>query len=111
MGRPSSTSAMQTQNSGMCWVNSFVPSSGSTIHTRDAAAELGDGLGKPLRPVERIDDPHAPLRETRLRVGRLLGEPAVVGKGLRDDRVDAGVRLAIGGGERVIVALSLALEV
>src|SRR5687768_17885771 len=48
-----------------------------------------DVLDELLRPVERVDDPHAAACEALARVGRLLGEPSVVGERLLDVRADA----------------------
>src|SRR5687768_18295276 len=61
-----------------------------------------DVLDELLRPVERVDDPHAAACEALARVGRLLGEPSVVGERLLDVRADAGVGLEVGARQRMI---------
>ena len=79
-GRPRSASATDTANCGTPSTNSFVPSSGSTIHTRSACEPLGAVRG-------------------------LLGEQLVAGERGAQPRTDRRVRLEIGGRHRVVVRL------
>src|SRR5262249_14999811 len=79
----------------------------AALHERDAHAELRDVLGELLRAVGRVTGQAGPRGSPVRRVGRLLGQPAVARKRPGDDLVDARVRFAVGGGERVVVPLQL----
>ena len=73
----------------------------------DHDGELAVALDELLGAVHRVDDPEAVVREPPLRVGRLLGEDAVVGKvdgqPLDDERVCG----LVGIGHRLVADLPL----
>src|SRR6185503_4611602 len=73
------------------------------LDQRHAHAELGHSQRELARTVERVDDPHALLREPLGRVPRLFREPAVVGKCTEQARLQQVVRLRVRLREPVLV--------
>src|SRR5437870_4376625 len=105
---------MHTENSGMCWTNSLVPSSGSTTQTRRLASRVLESAvssesqpssGKAAATSARMRDRRVAVADDRVR--QALGVDLAPAHGLarRRAREAAGVDARVGELDVVVVPL------